>query len=249
MTEERLYSFSYEQLLEISDRGSIQVTPGVDKSTLIGLLLDAFEEDRNEREELNNLAIQMEARKFSISQDEELDLGQDDDLELPLRYNETSATLLLRDPSWVFCFWDLEDKKADEIRNTPGFQGLVLRVVELNSKHYEKDNILDYFDIPIKFSDYRRYVNLPSEDTWYCVEIRALVEEQDYLIIRSNIIETTREYITAPHDNRNSHSDELIRLSGFTDEFGETHGVSGYQEIPQRIIPIHELLDEEQLND
>jgi len=69
MTQERLYSFSYEQLLEISDRGSIPVTPGVDKATLISLILDAFEEDRNEREELNNLAIQMEARKFSISQD------------------------------------------------------------------------------------------------------------------------------------------------------------------------------------
>ena len=249
MTEERLYSFSYEQLLEISNRGNIPVTPGVDKNTLVTLILDAFEEDRNEREELNNLAIQMEARKFSISQDEELDLGQDDDLELPLRYNETGATLLLRDPSWVFCYWDLEDKKVDEIRNTPGFQGLLLRVVELNTRDYHKDNILDYFDIPIKFSDYRRYINLPAEDTFYCVEIRAVVEDKDYLVTRSNSIETTREYVTAPHDNDLTHTDELIRLSGFTAEFGETHGVSGYQEIPQRIIPIHDLLDEEQFND
>jgi len=249
MTEERLYSFSYEQLLEISNRGNIPVTPGVEKGVLIGMLMEAFEEDRDEREELNNLAIKMEARKFSISQDEELDLGQDDDLELPLRYNETSASLLLRDPSWVFCYWDIEDKKADEIRNTPGFQGLILRVVELNTKEYSTDNILDYFDIPIKFSDYRRYINLPSEDTCYCVEIRAQIEENDYLVTRSNSIETTREYVTAPHDNDITYSDELIRLSGFSAEFGEAHGVSGYQEIPQRIIPIHDLLDEEQFND
>ncbi|QEN07912.1 DUF4912 domain-containing protein [Oceanispirochaeta crateris] len=249
MTEERLFSFSYEQLLEISNRGNIFVTPGVDKETLISLLMDAFEEDRDEREELNNLAIQMEARKFSVSRDEELDLGQDDDLELPLRYNDTSATLLLRDPSWVFCYWDLEDKKVDEIQNSPGFQGLLLRVVELNTKEYSQDNVLDYFDIPIKFNDYRRYINLPSVDTCYCVEIRAVVEDKDYLITRSNSIETTREYVTAPRENDITHSDELIRMSGFSSEFGEAHGVSGYQEIPQRIIPIHDLLDEEQFND
>jgi len=249
MTEERLHSLSYEQLLEISNRTNVWVTPGVDKDTLVHLLLDAFEEERHEREELNNLAIQMEARKFSISQDEEIDLGQDDDLELPLRYNETKITLLLRDPSWVFCYWDLEDKKAEEIRNTPGFQGLVLRVVELISGDYSEDDVLDYFDIPIKFTDLRRYINLPSEDTWYCTEVRATIEDKDYLITRSNIIETTREYVTAPHDNEKPGSDELIRLSGFSSEFGEAHGVSGYHEIPQRIIPIHDLLDEERFND
>jgi hypothetical protein len=126
---------------------------------------------------------------------------------------------------------------------------LILRVVELNSKEYSSENILDYFDIPIKFNDYRRYINLPSEDSCYCVEIRAQVEEKDYLITRSNSIETTREYVTAPRENDKSNSDELIRLSGFSAEFGEAHGVSGYQEIPQRIIPIHDLLDEENFND
>jgi len=249
MTKERLHSFSYEQLIEISNRSSILVTPGVDKDTLIGILLDAYEEDRVEREELNNLAIQMESRKFSISQDEEIDLGMDDDLELPLRYNDTGIKVLLRDPSWIYCYWDLEDKKAEEIENTPDFKGLLLRIVELDGGEYSDDNILDYFDVPIKPVDFRRYVNLPSADTFYCAEIRAVVDDKDYLIVRSNIIETTREYVTAPHDNDNSNSSELIRLSGFSSEFGEAHGVSGYSEIPQRIIPIHDLLDEEQFND
>jgi uncharacterized protein len=248
MTKERLHSFSYEQLIEISKRSNVLVTPGVDKETLVSILIEAYEEDRVEREELNNLAIKMESRKFSISQDEEIDLGMDDDLELPLRYNDTGIKVLLRDPSWIFCYWDLEDKKVGEIENTPGFEGLILRVVELTSGEYSEDNILDYFDIPIKSVDFRRYVNLPSEDTWYCAEIRAIVEDKDYLVTRSNIIETTREYVTAPHDNDKSNSSELIRLSGFSAEFGEAHGVSGYHDIPQRIIPIHELLDEGQFN-
>ena len=161
MTKERLHSFSYEQLIEISNRSNVLVTPGVDKDTLVSILIDAYEEDRFEREELNNLAIQMESRKFSISQDEEIELGMDDDLELPLRYNDTGITVLLRDPSWIFCYWDLEDKKVAEIEGTPEYRGLILRVVELDSCEYSDDNILDYFDIPIKTSDYRRYVNLP----------------------------------------------------------------------------------------
>ena len=249
MTKERLHSFSYEQLLEISARSNVLVTSGVDKDTLVNLLIEAYEEDRIEREELNNLAIQMECRKFSISQNEEIDLGVDDDLELPVRYNDTGITVLLRDPSWIFCYWDLEDKKAAEIESTPDFKGLLLRIVELDTREYSDDNVLDYFDIPIKPSDFRRYVNLPSEDTFYCAEIRAMVDEKDYLVVRSNVIETTREYVTAPHDNDNSNSSELIRLSGFSAEFGGAHGVSGYSDIPQRIIPIHDLLDEERFND
>ena len=249
MTKERLHSFSYEQLIEISTRSSVTVTPGVDKETLINILIDAYEEDRVEREEMNNLAIQMESRKFSISQDEEIDLGMDDDLELPLRYNDSGITVLLRDPSWIFCYWDIEDKKLAEVEGTPGYDGLLLRIVELDSCEYDEDNVLDFFDIPIKSMDFRRYVNLPSEDTWYCAEIRAVVEDKDYLVIRSNIIETTREYVTAPHDNDLTNSAELIRLSGFSAEFGDAHGVSGYHDIPQRIIPIHDLLDEEQFND
>ena len=249
MTKERLYSFTYEQLIELSNRSNVLVTPGVDKDTLINILIDAYDEDRSEREELNNLAIQMESRKFSICMDEEIDLDTEDDLELPLRYNETKITVLLRDPSWIFCYWDLEDKKLAEVENTPGFGGLVFRIVELDTKEYHEDSVLDYFDIPIKSTDFRRYVNLPSEDTFYCAEIRAVVDEDDYLIIRSNIIETTREYVTAPHENDITKSSELIRLSGFSAEFGDAHGVSGYQDIPQRIIPIHDLLDEEQFND
>lgn len=249
MTKERLHSFSYEQLIEICNRSKVLVTPGVDKETLVTILIDAYEEDRVEREELNNLAIQMESRKFSISQDEEIDLGMDDDLELPLRYNDTAIQILLRDPSWIFCYWDLEERKARDIQSKPGFGGLLLRVVELTSGEYAEENILDYFDIPIKPVDFRRYVNLPSEDTWYCAEIRAILEDKDYLVVRSNIIETTREYVTAPHDNDKSNSGELIRLSGFSTEFGEAHGVSGYHDIPQRIIPIHDLLDEEQFHD
>ncbi len=249
MTKERLHSFTYEQLIEISNRSNVLVTPGVDKDTLINILIDAYEEDRIEREELHNLAIQMESRKFSICQDEEIDLDTEDDLELPLRYNETKITVLLRDPSWIFCYWDLEDKKLEEVENTPGYKGLIFRIVELDSAEYDKDAVLDYFDIPIKSVDFRRYVNLPSEDTFYCAEVRALVDDKDYLIVRSNIIETTREYVTAPHENDISSSSELIRLSGFSAEFGDAHGVSGYQDIPQRIIPIHDLIDEEQFND
>ena len=46
MTKERLHSFSYEQLIEISNRSNVLVTPGVDKDTLVSILIDAYEEDR-----------------------------------------------------------------------------------------------------------------------------------------------------------------------------------------------------------
>ncbi len=245
MTEERLFSFSYQQLLDISKRGNIPVTPGVDKGALVHEILEALEEERNEREELNNLAILMESRKFSIFRDEDLDLGQDEDLDLPLRYNETGITLLLRDPSWVFCYWDLADQKARSMAADSSFAGLFLRVVELNSREWSEAEVRDFFDIPVTFNDFRRYINLPCQDSFYCIELRAVFGEDSFLVSRSNVIENTREYPAPSEEGDGADCERIKLLSGISFEFGNSPGVSAYHEIPQRIFPISDSSDEE----
>ena len=237
MTKDRLRSLSYAELSRIAEKGNINVLQDMDKESLVAVIYDAFEDERLDREGNNNVTIQVEAKKYSVSQDEELFLDFGDDVELPDRYHETRLVLMLRDPSWVYCYWDIEDRILEELDASEDYTGLVLRVTELAEPDWTKDSIVDWFDIPIQFGDLRRYINLPSEDTSYGVELYALVGEKETLLARSNIIDSSRDYIAPSRGSDEANRDKLIEFSGFSTDVGSFPG-SGYTEAdnPQRIM-------------
>ncbi len=238
MTKDRLRNLSVEELAQIAEKGQIQVLQNMDKEALVSAIFEALEEERLDREETNNLTIQVEAKKFAVTQDQELFLDFGKDVELPERYEENRLTLLLRDPSWVFCYWDLEDRVRDELSVEPDYAGLVLRVIELAAADWGKDSVVDWFDVPIQFSDLSRYINLPSEDSHYGVEIYAQLGEKERLIARSNIVESSRDYIAPTRGNDNPGRDKLIELSGFSTDIGNFPGTGYDDESPQRIITV-----------
>ncbi len=240
MTKERLQSLSYNSLLEIAERDHLPFDEGIEKESLISLVLDAMEEDRRDREKLNNLAVRIEATKYNVSLDEEFDFGSAEEINLPERYNETKIMLMLREPSWGFVYWDLKFDLLKDFHSDSAFQGLFLRMIELSDMAYSKENILDYFDIPVNIADKRRYIRFPSEDTYYMTELFSLTDNEESVICQSNIIATSRNYILPARNTEESNSDELINLSGFSSEFGAAVPVSSYIKIPQRILPIHE---------
>ena len=237
MTKDRLHTLSYNELSEIAEKGSINVLQDMDKESLVSVIFEALEEERLDREGNNNLTIQIEAKKYAVSQDQELFLDFGGDVELPERYEETCLVLMLRDPSWVFCYWDIEDRILDELRENRDYTGLVLRVTELASPDWGKDSSVDWFDIPIHFGDLRRYINLPSEDTFYGVEIYAQLGEKESLIVRSNIVESSRDYVAPMPEKEDARRDLLIELSGSSTDVGTFPGTEYLDEDnPQRIL-------------
>jgi hypothetical protein len=237
MTKDRLRSLSYNELSHIADKGNINVLQDMDKESLISVIFEALEEERLDREGNNNLTIQIEAKKYSVSQDQELFVDFGEDVELPERYMETRLMLMLRDPSWVYCYWDLEERILEELRENRDYSGLVLRVTELAAPDWGKDSYVDWFDIPIQFGDLRRYINLPSEDAFYGAEIYAQLGEKESLLVRSNIIESSRDYVASIPEKGSEIQDKLIALSGFSTDVGSFPG-TGYQDNdnPQRIM-------------
>lgn len=239
MTKDRLRSLSYEELSKIAEQGQIDVIQDMDKESLVSVVFEALEEERLDREETNNLTIQIEAKKYAVSQDQELFLDFGGDVELPARYKENRLVLMLRDPSWVYCYWDVEDRILSELSQNADYNGLVLRVLELAAADWRKDSIVDWFDIPIQFSDLSRYINLPSEDSFYGVEVHAQLGEKEALISRSNIVESSRDYMAPSRGEDNAKRDRLIELSGFSTDVGVFPGTAYQQtESPQRIITV-----------
>lgn len=248
MTKDRLRSLSYNELSHIADKGNINVLQDMDKEALISLIFEALEEERLDREGNNNLTIQIEAKKYSVSQDQELFVDFGDEVELPERYAETRLVLMLRDPSWVYCYWDIEDRILDELKENSNYSGLILRVTELAAPDWGKDSYVDWFDIPIQFGDLRRYINLPSEDAFYGAELYAQLGEKESLLVRSNIVESSRDYIAPAYGKVDTGQNELIELSGSSTDIGSFPG-SGYTESdnPQRIMTLTGELETEEV--
>lgn len=240
MTRERLQIFSVEELLEIAEKSRITLGNELDKESIIDQLIDSYEDEKEERENISNLAIQVEAKKFSVSRDEEIAINDPDELILPESYHETKLVIMMRDPSWVFAYWEIE-KKVYEKFYVKGHSRLMLRVLEMDSNEFDSEGIIDFFDIPISLKDSRRYINLPNEDACYCAEIIIADEEGEKILARSAVRETSREYIrNSLRGSTENQTDLLIQLSGFSTDVGIFPGETVKEIIPQRILPINE---------
>jgi hypothetical protein len=243
MTKERLRLFSFEDLCRIAEKGNIPYFDIAEKDKLIESIIENCREDQEERNTLLNYALRIEAMKYSVSLDEEIDIYFDEYHEFPERYNETKIVFLLRDPTWGFVFWDVDNAKLDEIKDTGEFTGFFLKVIELSCSTYDSDNIVDSFDVPVNFDDLDQYVNLPERNASYCVELHARLQDGEQFICRSNILTTNANTVAPGGDYE--FSDLLIKLSGFSSGLEEFPGNLDLEGIPQRIIPIDNREDED----
>lgn len=200
---------------------------------LFELVLEAMEEDRDERELFNNSAIRVEEKKFDVSMADDARSVDSEDPILPERYNETKITLLLRDPQWAFAYWDVQDSLLTSYKRKTGFEKLFLRVYELSPNDFMM-KVLDFFDIPVKLTDNKWYINLPKAGRDYYIELMVLIHGEENSLCRSNIITSpSKTILDAVQESRESSSlDNLMALCGFY-----TVGESSFSSaIPQRIL-------------
>ncbi len=247
MTRERLEVLSDRCLRRIAENEMVAFDEETDRQELVALILDALAEKREERFLANNAPVRVEETKFFVSQNEELPedwespgeraAGGEDDV-LPDRYGETRLVLMLRDPFWAFAYWDISPAQTEEIQSCSRFQQLYLRCFEVDGEMPTENNLIDYFDIPIQFSDRSRYINLAHPESVYRAELIALLspekDEEDpetVLIVRSNPVRPPRSYVSFQGNSQSSggelsDADQLIALSGLYESAGSDFGLA-----------------------
>lgn len=240
MEKERLRVLSFDVLRDIADRTGIKYDEYIDKNSLVEQIVEAFEEDRTERERGNNAAMQIKSRKFSGGSDDEL-VPSGEAYELPDSYGQTRVVLLLRDPFWAFAYWDVSDADLDTVEED-GLNGrYYLRVHETDSGS-ESIQSSRSFDIPVKRADRSRYINLPRAGRKYVIELRFHKGADDSRLCISNPVLSPATIIEgADQIHRDSPYTGIMAVAGLN-ELGELMGGGG---IPQRIIS---LLDTQYLH-
>jgi len=224
MTRERLRTMPLAELATLARSNGLEPADGLDAEELIELLLEDYQEMRQEREEGNNPSVRVEEAKFEVGEEEPPAGAQAQEPSIPQRYNETRVVLMARDPHWAYAYWDVEDAQAARVRRDSGFEQLVLRVQDLQPA--------SSFDIPIQWSDCSWYIYLPNQDADYALELGYLAAGRFRPLARSNQIRTPRESISgeAPEES------ESLFLGGSPEAFAGPSSAMSSEAIPQRIL-------------
>jgi len=237
VTEDWPGLLSFGELRAIADRRQISIQGDMGKEALASFVFETLGDEYKGRD----LPIQIETeRQYSADRTANLFPVPEEDNGLPGRYCETNLVLMLRDPSWVYCYWDIENRILTKFAEEESFSGLVLRITELDGANWARESRIDWFDIPIQFKDLHRYINLPAENTCYGAEIYAQIGSRDFVIVRSNIVESSRDCLSPLPYTLDSNRDQLIEL------FEIFHGcrfVSGKCPFPITRIGLQEVRD------
>lgn len=113
--------------------------------------------------------------------------------ELPRDYGDNRIVLLVRDPYWLYAYWELSIGKINEIKrelkNSFYRSSLILRV-------YDTSN-WKFFDIGVNAFSNNWYINVGRPNTSFCVDIGYLTPEGFFLCAaRSNVVVTPRDQMS-----------------------------------------------------
>jgi hypothetical protein len=217
---DRLDGLSLEELYALADKTGLDLPPGLERPFVIEEILDALEEDSEDRHEEQGEAVHIDEKKYSGLRIGDFDVDPGFEPAIATRYNETMIRAIARDPSWAFAYWDVADSEIELLRGEESSAGLFLRVAELTASADPGDAHREYFDIPVADNDLQWYINLPRSGVRFRIDLCSRRGGQGgklRVLARSNEVESPRQGISAESLSLDPTSAELLALSGVED--------------------------------
>ncbi len=143
--------------------------------------------------------------------------------EIPENYDDTKIVLMVRDPYWLYSYWNINQATIEHISATTkdwGRISLILRVHDItNINNFTGLNSNYYFDIEISQETKNWYIHVGGPNRSFCVDLGFLLDNGDfYTIARSNMVSTPRDTVSDIVDEEWMSIEEdyqkLYRLTG-----------------------------------
>jgi hypothetical protein len=165
---------------------------------------------------------------------------------LPEQYGHTRLTVLVRDPEWLFAYWEITEEDARSHGLSGASQAgpkIALRVYDVTGVRFTGGNARSFFDVPVTEYAKSWYLHVGVPCRSWSVDLGTIGADGTFTVIaRSNRVETPRAAVSDETDEQWMEVDEerfesIFRLSG-----GETVLAAGASEgigqrITQRILP------------
>jgi len=116
--------------------------------------------------------------------------------EIPWQYGADRMVLMVRDPNWLFAYWEITAAKQDEFSQQYGESAWslsrpVLRVYDVTGVEFNGNNANNYIDFTI--SDYvdNWHLDVSRPNSTFCVDVgRVFPDGRFVTLLRSNIVHT-----------------------------------------------------------
>ncbi|MFZ5899474.1 MAG: DUF4912 domain-containing protein [Bacillota bacterium] len=115
--------------------------------------------------------------------------------ELPRQYGQDRLALLVRDPGWLFAYWEISATRLEEIKSSPKWRNArpVLRLYNVTGVDFNGNNALSFVDVPINPDATSWHIEVNQPNCSFCVDLGRVASDGEFLtILRSNIVTTPR---------------------------------------------------------
>ncbi|MEK7476035.1 MAG: DUF4912 domain-containing protein [Candidatus Coatesbacteria bacterium] len=140
---------------------------------------------------------------------------------LPDSYGDTRIVAMVRDPWWIYAYWEIQPAKIDEVRRKVGDGAWrtvrsVLRVHDVTGVTFDGTNARRFHDITIEGGASAWYVEVGVPGRSWCVEIGILTADGRFFVLaRSNVVTTPRDTVSPVIDEEWMVQDEVFqKLAG-----------------------------------
>ena len=164
-----LETLSFSELVSIADEYGVDVPEDLDHRFLIAEILElASENEASEDEMLISSELQEDAKTVFSG-----------------NYNETQISMLLRNPAWLFVFWNISEQDRAKLSKLPG---CILKVRVCSMEDEDNPIPLDSFEVQLTSTTQEQYILLPSNIEFLKVELVYSNASQKDILAFSNIM-------------------------------------------------------------
>lgn len=155
-------------------------------------------------------------------------IGRQMPRDLPCEYGIDRIVLQVRDPWWVFAYWEVTGWTWDRLKSDLGndFYNAkkVLRVYDVTNIIFNGKNAHSFFDMELGFDSKNWYINIKSPGRAWCVDLGLILPGGRFVtILRSNTVHTPLDGPSNITDEEWMIPDEMFaRLYGMGFGFGKT---------------------------
>ncbi|WP_347491326.1 DUF4912 domain-containing protein [Desulfoscipio sp. XC116] len=117
--------------------------------------------------------------------------------EIPWHYGLDRMVLMVRDPNWIFAYWEISATKQQEFSDQYGSEAWknsrsVLRVYDITGvDSFNGANANDFTDISINDYVDSWHINVARPNSTFCVDLGRLFPDGTFItLLRSNIVQT-----------------------------------------------------------
>ena len=149
----------------------------------------------------------------------------------PAGYGDNKIVILVRDPWWIFSYWEIRPDREKDVKNKISSSGdealkYILRVYDVTDVNFTGSNAHSFFDIDLKGLANTWYINVSSPDRSWIVDIGIVTKKGNfYLLARSNSVRTPRYGMSDKLDAEwMMPEDEYWKMFGLSGGFGVGKG-------------------------